>query len=141
MSLLKRSTLAVVIVVVLFALALGAAYGYITTGGLIARQKPSTAETSIARWAVRTSVPESAKKMQNPLAADNAASEDVSAGEQLYKQKCETCHAYDGSGKTEMGAGLYPPPLDLRGPEISNAADGALFYFIRNGIRNTAMAG
>ena len=112
----KRVTLAVAIVVVLFVLALGAAYRYITTGGLIARQKPPAVEASVTRWALRTSVPESAKKLQNPLAADNAASENVSAGQELYKQKCETCHGYDGSGKTEAGGGLYPPPLDLRGP-------------------------
>jgi hypothetical protein len=97
----KRVTLAVAIVVVLFVLALGAAYRYITTGGLIARQKPSAVEASVTRWALRMSVPESAKKLQNPLAADNAASESVSAGQELYKQKCETRHGYDGSGKTE----------------------------------------
>jgi predicted CXXCH cytochrome family protein len=73
--------------------------------------------------------------------ADNAGSENVSAGQELYKQKCETCHGYDGSGKTEAGGGLYPPPLDLRGPEVRNATDGEVFYFIRNGIRNTAMPG
>jgi predicted CXXCH cytochrome family protein len=137
----KRVTLAVAIVAVLFALALGAAYRYITTGGLIARQKPPAVEASVTRWALRTSVPESAKKLQNPLAADNAASENVSAGQELYKQKCETCHGYDGSGKTEAGGGLYPPPLDLRGSEVKNATDGEVFYFIRNGIRNTAMPG
>ncbi|HXB67031.1 MAG TPA: c-type cytochrome [Candidatus Acidoferrales bacterium] len=86
------------------------------------------------------SVPEAAKKLQNPLMADTGGG-NVSAGRELYQQKCEACHAYDGSGKTEMGAGLYPPPLDLRGPEIHNATDGELFYFIRNGIRNTAMPG
>src|SRR6202051_3678995 len=137
----KRVTLAAAIVVVLFVLALGGAYRYITTGGLIARQKPPAVEASVTRWALRISVPESAKKSQNPLAADNAASENVSAGQELYKQKCETCHGYDGSGKTEAGGGLYPPPLNLRGAEINNATDGELFYIIRNGIRNTAMPG
>src|SRR6202162_5904552 len=137
----KRVTLAVAIVVVLFVFALGAAYRYITTGGLIARQKPPAVEASVTMWALRTSVPESAKKLQNPLAADNAASENVSAGQELYKQKCGTCHGYDGSGKTEAGSGLYPPPLDLRGSEVKNATDGEVFYFIRNGIRNTAMPG
>src|ERR1700676_349565 len=131
----KRVTLAVAIAVVLFVLALGAAYRYITTGGLIARQKPPAVETSVSRWALRASVPESAKKLQNPLAADNAASATVSAGLELYKQKCEACHGSDGSGKTEAGGGLYPPPIDLRGPEIKNATDGELFYFIRNGNR------
>jgi predicted CXXCH cytochrome family protein len=137
----KRVILAAAIVVVLFVLALGGAYRYITTGGLIARQKPPAVEASVTRWALRASVPEAAKKLQNPLAADNAASENLSAGQVLYKQKCETCHGYDGSGKTEAGGGLYPPPLDLRGSEVKSATDGEVFYFIRNGIRNTAMPG
>ena len=139
MSLPKRSTLAVVIVVVLFGLAIGG-YIYIVSGGLIARQKPSTVESRIAGWLVRVSVPASAKRQKNPLTVDPTGV-NVSAGLDLYKQKCETCHGYDGSGKTEAGGGLYPPPLDLRSPEVKNATDGELFYFIRNGIRNTAMPG
>src|ERR1700720_3778392 len=96
----KRGTLAMAVVVLLLVLAMGAAYRYITTGGLIARQKPPAVEVSVSRWALRASVPESAKKLQNPLAADNAASVTVSAGLELYKQKCETCHGSDGSGQT-----------------------------------------
>jgi hypothetical protein len=42
----KRVTLMVAIVV-LFVLALGAVYRYITTGGLIARQKPPAVEASV----------------------------------------------------------------------------------------------
>src|ERR1700694_1483855 len=141
MAFRKKLTLALAVVFVLFIFALGAAYRYITTGGLIARQKPPAVEASVTRWALRTSVPESAKKLQNPLAAHTPASENVSAGQELYKQKCETCHGYDGSGKTEAGSGLYPPPLDLRGSEVKNATDGGVLYFIRNGIRNIAMPG
>jgi len=136
----KGVTLTAAIVVVLLALAMGALYGYIVSGGLIARQRPPAVEGSVTRWMLRVSVPDSAKILRNPIMAD-AGGVDVSAGREVYQQKCETCHAYDGSGKTEMGAGLYPPPLDLRGPEIYNAKDGELFYFIQNGIRNTAMPG
>jgi predicted CXXCH cytochrome family protein len=140
MSFPKRVTVAAGIVVALFVLAGGLLYAYIVSGGLKARQKPSQAETRIARWMVDVSVPDSAKKAKNPLEVD-ANSLDTSAGRDLYKQKCETCHAYDGSGKTDAGSGLYPPPIDLRSPEVRNATDGELFYFIRNGIRNTAMPG
>src|SRR5580704_5867951 len=122
----------------LFVLAMGALYAYIVSGGLIARQKPSRAETSIARWMVRVSVPEASKILKNPLSADPGSE---AAGRDLYKQKCDACHGYDGSGKTDAGSGLYPPPIDLRGPEVNRATDGELFYFIRNGIRNTAMPG
>ena len=140
MSFGKRAALTITIVFLLFALAMGALYQYITSGGLIARQKPAALETKVARRMVRMSVPAAAKALRNPLLAD-AGGVDVSAGLNLYKQKCEICHGYDGSGKTDLGDGLYPPPLDLRGSEVNNATDGELFYFIRNGIRNTAMPG
>ena len=123
MSFTKRLTLTAVAGVVLLALAAGALYSYIVSGGLIARQKPSNIETSVARLMVRVSVPEASKAMKNPLLAD-AAGMDVTAGRDLYKQKCETCHGYDGSGKTETGAGLYPPPINLRSPEVTGATDG-----------------
>jgi predicted CXXCH cytochrome family protein len=140
MSFVKRAARIAVIVGVLCAVAMGALYAYIRSGGLIARKKPSGAETMIARWMVQASVPHASKMLKNPLTADSSG-QDVSAGLDLYKQKCETCHGYDGRGKTEAGGGLYPPPLDLRGPEVKNATDGEVFYFIRNGIRNTAMPG
>jgi predicted CXXCH cytochrome family protein len=119
---------------------MGAIYRYIVTGGLIARQKPWGVEASVTRLLLRVSVPQWAKTLKNPLIAD-AGSQDVSAGRELYKQKCEVCHSYDGSGTGDMGAGLYPPPVDLRGSGINKTEDGVLFYFIRNGIRNTAMPG
>jgi mono/diheme cytochrome c family protein len=128
------------IIAVLFVLAMGAIYRYIVTGGLIARQKPWGVEASVTRLLLRVSVPHWAKTLKNPLIAD-AGSQDVSAGRELYKQKCEVCHSYDGSGTGDMGAGLYPPPIDLRGSGINKTEDGVLFYFIRNGIRNTAMPG
>jgi len=127
-----------VIAVALFALAAIALYGYIISGGLTARQNPPAIEKNVTRWLLDVSVPESAKRMKNPLTADSGAV-DVFAGQDLYKQKCEVCHGYDGSGKTESGGGLYPQPLDLRSREVKQATDGQLFHFIRNGIRNTAM--
>jgi predicted CXXCH cytochrome family protein len=140
MSFRKGAALSAAIVVVVLALATGALYRYIVSGGLIARQKPLALEAMVTRWMLQVSLPKAAKIQKNPLLAD-VGSEDVSAGQELYKQKCEICHSYDGSGKGDMGVGLYPPPLDLRDPDIKNTPDGVLFYFIRNGIRNTAMPG
>ena len=128
------------IVVVLLAIAAVGLYSYIVSGGLIARQRPLAVEKNVTRWMLDVSVPDSAKTMKNPLTTDSG-SVDAFAGQELYKQKCEICHGYDGTGKTEAGGGEYPQPLDLRGPEVSHATDGELFYFIRNGIRNTAMPG
>jgi len=137
---MNRAARFVLLVVVLVMVAVGALYAYIISGGLIARQKPPAIEKNVTRLMLDVSVPDSAKTMKNPLMADGG-SIDVFAGQGLYKQKCEVCHGYDGSGKTEAGGGLYPQPLDLRGPEVKRASDGELFYFIRNGIRNTAMPG
>ena len=78
--------------------------------------------------------------LKSPLsAAPNGA--DVAAGRELFRKKCEVCHAYDGSGKTDIGAGEYPRPPDLRSPDVQNMQDGEVFYHIRNGIRHTAMPG
>src|SRR6202049_645096 len=137
MSFRKRVTLTVAVIA---AVVIGASYRYILSGGLIARQKPPALEVAVARWVLHASVPGQMKDLNNPLSAA-ADSSDVSAGRELYRQKCEICHAYDGSGKTDLGAGQYPPPRDLRQAEVMNATDGELFYFIRNGIRNTAMPG
>ena len=66
------------------------------------------------------------------------AHEAVEAGHQLYTQKCEICHAYDGGGKSEIGSGQYPRPPDLRSAEVQKMSDGEWFYHLRNGIRQRA---
>jgi predicted CXXCH cytochrome family protein len=136
----KRVSRFAVICGVVLILAIGALYAYVVSGGLIARQKPLAAEAIVTRWMLQLSLPKSAKAQKNPLLAD-VHKQDVTAGGELYKRECEVCHGYDGSGDTLTGGGLYPPPLDLRTPRIQNTPDGVLFYFIRNGIRNTAMPG
>ena len=124
---------------VLLLLVAGGLYAYIVSGGLIARQKPGAFESTVTRWLLSASLPQSAKLQRNPLTGDR--SQDLAAGHALYDSKCIDCHGSDGRGATAMGSGLYPPPLDLRGRQVNNTSDGALFHFIRNGIRNTAMPG
>jgi len=64
-----------------------AVYFYITSGGMIARQKPSAWEARIAQLLVNLSIPQREKMRSNPLATD-AVSAQVSAGHELYRQKC-----------------------------------------------------
>ena len=131
---------------VTFLLLLGVAaalgYRYIITGGLRARQKPSAIETFIAEGLVDLSIPKEAKALKNPLSA-TAGGADVAAGRELYQANCEACHGYDGNGNTAAGGGLYPPPRNLSRAAVlkRKRTDGELFYFIRNGVRNTAMPG
>ena len=131
----KRNILLALAVVVV---ALGLTYRYVTSGGLIARQPVHPIEAAAAQWLLNLSVPSSAKVLVNPVGITSAS---VTAGRTLYQQKCEVCHGHDGSGRTDAGGGQYPPPLDLRGQTVTARSDGELFYFIRNGIRNTAMPG
>jgi predicted CXXCH cytochrome family protein len=99
------------------------------------RNEPPAAEVAIATWLLHHSVPSAARSVRNPLGKDGA---DIAAGRDLFRQKCEVCHAYDGGGRTEIGAGSYPRPPELRAL-VPTLSDGEIFYHIRNGIRNTAM--
>jgi predicted CXXCH cytochrome family protein len=120
----------------------GLAYHFIVTGGLIARRRPPAVEAFVANHVLDMSIPRTARALKNPLnlAFDGA---DADAGRELYQKNCEVCHGYDGKGKTAAGGGLYPPPSDLSRDALAarKRTDGELFYFIRNGIRNTAMPG
>ena len=91
---------------------------------------------AVATWLRRESVPAEDKARVNPVAGDAAA---IAGGQELFRQKCEVCHAYDGSGKTEIDAGQYPRPPALSSLNVMELTDGESFYCIRNGIRNTGM--
>ncbi|MFO1248634.1 MAG: c-type cytochrome [Alphaproteobacteria bacterium] len=114
-----------------------AAYALLLPGLSVARNEPSALEVRVATWLLHASVPSAEKNKTNPLNAQPDAA-NIRAGHDLFTAKCETCHAYDGGGKTELGAGTFPRPPALRAlaPSLS---DGEIFYHIRNGIRNTAM--
>ena len=82
-------------------------YRSIIPGLSSARREPPAAEVSVATWLLHESVPADARAQINPLGKDPAG---IAAGQDLFRQKCAVCHAYDGSGKTEIGAGEYPRP-------------------------------
>jgi predicted CXXCH cytochrome family protein len=112
-----------------------AAYIFVLPGFSRARNDPSALETRVATWLLHHSVPASDAQRVNPLGQDVAG---ITAGREIFRQKCESCHAYDGGGKTEIGAGTYPRPPVLK-TLVASMSDGEIFYHIRNGIRNTAM--
>lgn len=117
-------------------LALGGIFYFAVLPGLsVARHEPPAMEARVATWLLRHSVPEQARQAVNPFGRDAA---DITAGKDLFTRKCALCHAYDGSGKTEIGAGVYPRPPVLR-DLVPAMTDGEIFYHIRSGIRNTAM--
>ena len=132
----KRLVFGLLAILAIAAVVAGVIYRAIVPGLSIARREPPALEAAVATWLLHQSVPERDRLRANPLGADPA---DIAAGQETFKQKCEACHAYDGSGRTEIGSGEYPRPPELRALNITSMPDGELFYHIRNGIRNTGM--
>jgi predicted CXXCH cytochrome family protein len=115
--------------------AIGVLYISITSGGSVARDRdPPHLEIAVAQWLLHRSVPGEIAAMKNPLSAA-ADGPDVAGGKTIFRKKCEICHGYDGGGRTEVGAGQYPRPPNLRDAGIQAKSDGEFFYHIRNGIR------
>jgi len=124
--------------VVVIAVLLGGLYAFIVWEGSSTRPNAPVLEARIAQWLLYHTVPTEFRSMKNPL--DTApGSPDVSAGNEIYNNKCALCHAFDGSSKTDIAAGQYPRPPDLRGSDTQRMSDGELFYHIKNGIRHTGM--
>ena len=141
MSTKKIITLTLAGVAAVVIVVIGTAYLSIVSGGSVARgREPPAAEMTVAQWLLHRSVPQEFKTLKNPVSAV-ADSADVAAGREIYRQKCEICHANDGGGKTDIGAGQYPRPPNLHSPDVQDMSDGEVFYHIRHGIRNTGMPG
>jgi predicted CXXCH cytochrome family protein len=124
--------------ILLLGLGLVGLYGMLIWEGSSARGDAPAVEAGIAQWLLFHTVPASQRAQRNPLSA-GAGSADVAAGREVYRSKCQLCHAYDGSGKTEIASGQYPRPPDLRSSVVQQMSDGELFYHIKNGIRHTGM--
>jgi mono/diheme cytochrome c family protein len=133
MRILKAATIAVILLLTVSGMCL---FLYLRGHGFSTREKPSGIEQFFAVRVRYLAMPSSADAMTNPFAADGQA---IMGGAEHFLQQCAICHALDGSGKTDMGVGLYPPPPDLRLRETQRLSDGAIFYIIKNGIRFTGM--
>ena len=111
---------------------------YVIRKGVSAREQPGAIETTIARNVRNLAVGRRAKDVRNPV---ERAPEVIAEGRGHFADHCAVCHANDGSGKTEMGQGMFPRPPDMREPATQNLSDGELFYIIEQGIRFTGMSG
>jgi mono/diheme cytochrome c family protein len=106
--------------------------------GFSARGNPTAVEEFTAKSARRLSMPKDAKEKKNPVAA---SPEILKKAMLHYADHCATCHANDGSGRTEIGRNMYPKVPDMRRPETQKLTDGEIYYIIENGIRLTGMPG
>ena len=115
-----------------------AGVAYLRSTGLSTRGEPGRIEAVIARSARAMAIPASARALQNPTPA---SADVIAEGMEHFADHCATCHANDGSGKTEMGQGFFPKAPDMRLSATQHMSDGELFYVIENGIRFTGMPG
>jgi mono/diheme cytochrome c family protein len=79
-------------------------------------------------YAELAKVPPKAAVRQNPLESDP---ESVAAGAKLFEQHCAECHGANGDG------GKKGP--SLRADEVQQAAPGALFWVLTNGVVRKGM--
>jgi len=133
-AVLKAFALLVAVAIVLIAVTLVR----IGSRGISARAQPGTVETVVARTMRRLAMPRTARELTNPVPKSSAV---LAEGMAHYADHCAACHANDGSGKTEVGMGLYPKAPDMRLPATQSLSDGELFYIIENGVRLTGMPG
>lgn len=135
---MSRVRLAVLCVLLVLVLAIGAVYWFISSYGFSAREQPSRVEAVVARNVRRLATPADARTRQNPVSRTELA---IAEARDHFADHCAICHANDGSGRTQINSGLYPPAPDLRQWETQQLSDGELFYIIQNGVRFTGMPG
>ena len=111
-------------------------FGYVRSTGLSARATPSPLEARLARSVRGLAISGDERSRANPIPPSDEA---VRSGLEHYADHCAICHANDGSGATQFGRGMFPPPPDLRAAATQAMTDGELFYSIENGIRFTGM--
>lgn len=83
-----------------------------------------------------SNAPASAKKLKNPLKADE---ETIAAGRALFNKNCASCHGEDGKSKTDVSAAMKKKPTDLTAKEMSGITDGEIYWVVTNGIKKNGM--
>ena len=113
-------------------------FALLRTHSFSAREKPTAFEAFIARRVRRLATPPAVRELRNPIEPSPLA---VAEARDHFADHCAICHANDGSGKTMVNEGLYPPAPDLRDAWTQGLSDGEIFAVIKNGIRFTGMPG
>jgi mono/diheme cytochrome c family protein len=95
--------------------------------------KNSAASATITKdpesvYAALHKAPEKSRAKPNPLANDPQA---VTAGRILFEEHCQECH-----GQNAEGTGKAP---SLRATEVQDAAPGAIFWVLSNGVVRRGM--
>lgn len=135
---MRRICIGSFVILGLLLVGLAATAGVILRGGISARTEPSRLEARFARRVRSWAIPGSAGSARNPIPPTPQV---LAEGRAHFADHCASCHANDGSGRTELGRNLYPRAPDMRARGTQELTDGELFYIIENGVRLTGMPG
>jgi mono/diheme cytochrome c family protein len=79
-------------------------------------------------YAELAKAPEKVRAKHNPFERDPDA---IAAGQNLFEQHCSECHGNTGDGSKKAPS--------LRAEEVQNAAPGAIFWIVTNGVVRRGM--
>jgi len=77
-----------------------------------------------------------AKFATNPILPDV---ESIAIGQELFTENCVPCHGPEGRGNGPTARTLSPPPADFAAGHTATHTDGDLYFWILQGIEDTAM--
>jgi mono/diheme cytochrome c family protein len=104
--------------------------GALAFGGIsLSPPVPERADPSVEQegW----NIPESAKRMKNPITATAAS---IRKGKSLFAEYCAMCHGDEGKGDGPMAEALETKPANLTDrARIASQSDGELFWKISKG--------
>jgi mono/diheme cytochrome c family protein len=109
---------------------------YFVNSGVSAKEQPGRVETFLAGRVRNMAIARRAASLTNPV---EYSADVIADGRAHFADHCASCHANDGSGKTDIGQGLWPKVPDMRQAATQSLTDGELFWIIENGIRFTGM--
>lgn len=131
----KRLVLAIAVI---GAAGVAGLFAQLRTHGFSARVKPSAIEMYVATAVRRLAIPPATRALVNPLSETPLR---LAQARDHFADHCATCHGNDGSGKSMINAGLFPPAPDMRTSVTQGKSDGELLHIIREGVRFTGMPG
>ena len=126
----------ILLLVVIPAIVVIAAFCWLRATGLNARGNPGAMESRLASALQRWAIPRGFRELNNPM---QATPELLVEARRHFADHCASCHGNDGSGTTEMGQKLYPRVPNMRLAQTQNLSDGEIYYIIENGVRFTGM--
>src|SRR5215471_12569414 len=107
---------------------LGLSAGLSVSSFLVGSRAQNSTRSGRFDYAELRNVPEKARLRNNPSGGDPNA---VRIGQKLFRQHCAECHGATGEGSEKAPS--------LRVEEVQQAAPGALFWILTNGVVRRGM--